>query len=647
MKVQLAFYISLFLTIANCSLQAQPVMDACKLMEIAQSEQQLQIKKLSAFELANTSDYDLHFARMQWTLNPQNGFIQGVIHFRFTITSATNKIEFDCADTLNVQSVTYHNTPISFSHNNNILKANFPITLSAGVQDSVTITYKGTPVATGLNSYQLGSHLGDSVLATLSQPYGSRDWWPSKSSLDDKIDSADIIITVPKPYKVATAGLLIKTDSTDTQYTYHWKTKYPTVTYLFGVAAYPYLVKERKVKINSDTLYLLNYIYPDHEQELDDYTLMLDSLLAFFSQKFGPYPFKNEKYGHAQWNRGGGMEHQTMSFMGNFNHELVAHELAHQWFGNKITCGSWSDIWLNEGFATYCTMLTYQYFFGGYWWYKSREVTLERALMDSGSVYCDDTTNVFRIFNPFLSYAKGAYTLHMLRWLMGDNKFFSAINLYLNDPSLKYSFAKTNNLKTYLETEYGNSLDEFFNDWYYGKGFPEYYLYWTPATDSTIVFRLTQKTTVPQSVDFFEMPVPIKFFYPDTTFTIIIDHKKNSDEYILKHNTPIDSIKIDPELWIAAAKKEVIRKDYLTEKGDIFIFPNPIGNTLHIEHQYIKPITSLIIYNCIGQLVYSNSKLNIHAYEPLEINTEWLMPGAYIVQVQVNNQLMNLRFVKI
>jgi hypothetical protein len=407
------------------------------------------------------------------------------------------------------------------------------------------------------------------------------------------------------------------------------------------------LVKERKVKINSDTLYLLNYIYPDHEQELDDYTLMLDSLLAFFSQKFGPYPFKNEKYGHAQWNRGGGMEHQTMSFMGNFNHELVAHELAHQWFGNKITCGSWSDIWLNEGFATYCTMLTYQYFFGGYWWYKSREVTLERALMDSGSVYCDDTTNVFRIFNPFLSYAKGAYTLHMLRWLMGDNKFFSAINLYLNDPSLKYSFAKTNNLKTYLETEYGNSLDEFFNDWYYGKGFPEYYLYWTPATDSTIVFRLTQKTTVPQSVDFFEMPVPIKFFYPDTTFTIIIDHKKNSDEYILKHNTPIDSIKIDPELWIAAAKKEVIRKDYLTEKGDIFIFPNPIGNTLHIEHQYIKPITSLIIYNCIGQLVYSNSKLNIHAYEPLEINTEWLMPGAYIVQVQVNNQLMNLRFVKI
>ncbi len=647
MKVKAVFSLAFVLVFASPSLSAQPVFDPCKLMDIAQSERELQAKKLSKFELANTGNYDLHYSRMQWNINPINGFIEGDIHFRFTITSTTDQLQFDCADSLNVLSVVYHNNPLSFSHNQNVLTALLPASLIIGDHDSISISYNGKPIATGLNSYQLGSHLGDSIVATLSQPYGSRDWWPSKASLDDKIDSADIIVTVPKPYKVGTAGLLLNTDSTDAHYIYHWKTKYPTVTYLFGVATYPYMVKERKVKINSDTIYLLNYIYPDYEEELDNYTLVMDSLLAFFTEKFGPYPFVKEKYGHAQWNRGGGMEHQTMSFMGNFNHELVAHELAHQWFGDMVTCGSWSDIWLNEGFATYCTMLTYQYFFGGFWWYKSREVTLERALMDSGSVYCDDTTDVFRIFNPFLSYAKGAYTLHMLRWLMGDDKFFTALNLYLNDPNLKHSFSRTKDLKTYLESQYGKSLDEFFNDWFYGKGFPEYYLYWTQATDTTTVFRLTQKSTVPESVDFFEMPVPLKFFYPDTSFTLLIDHKNNIDEFILKNSSPLDSIKIDPELWIAAAKKEVIRKDYLTEKGDIFLYPNPIGKLLHIEHQYVMPITSISIYNCLGQMIYNDESLNVRAYASMDINTELWMPGAYIIKVNVNNQVMTLRFVKI
>lgn len=625
---------------------AQQHFDACKIYDIVEAERWSASKKLSAFELANSYNYDLKHIKAQWSINPQNGFIEGNIIYRFQMLQTSNKLELDCADALNIISVTYHNNSCTYVHSNQILSIQLPTTLNSGEFDSLIISYNGLPVSTGLSSYQVGSHLGDSVVATLSQPYGSRDWWPSKMSLDDKIDSADIFITVPKPYKAGSNGLLVHIDSTLTHFTYHWKTKYPSATYLYGVATYPYIEKTRYLKVGADTIFLQHYLYPDYEEELENYTLMLDSLITFFSEKFGQYPFIKEKYGHAQWNRAGGMEHQTMSFMGNFHHELVAHELAHQWFGDMVTCGSWSDIWLNEGFATYCTMLTYQYFFGGFYWKSSRETVLERALLDNGSVFCDDTTNVFRIFNPYLSYAKGAYLLHMLRWLMGDAKFFSAINAYLNDADAKYAFAKTPKFKYHLEQAYGKNLDEFFEDWYYGKGFPRYSLYWTQANDSSVVFRLTQKTTVPESVDFFEMPVPIKFYYADTVMNLLINHKNNTDEFTLKYHLPLDSIVIDPELWIAAAKKEVIRKDYLIEKGDLFIYPNPIGNTLHIEHQYNTPINSIVIYDYLGRLIHEDYSLHIQAYEPYYLDVSSLIAGIYIIKIRTKDFVYTLRFVK-
>ncbi len=630
------------------SVQAQQCFDDGNFWQLVIQEQQAASKRLHQNEIfAASENYDLRYCRMQWNINPFNGFIQGQIMYRFTTKENLMTLQFDCSEPLNITNISYHGNSIVYTHSSKILNIILPASVMAGVLDSIEITYSGFPTATGLNSYQISSHLGDSIVSTLSEPYGSRDWWPSKMSLADKIDSADIIITVPKPYKAGTNGVLIKIDSSNTDYTYHWKTRYPTVTYLYGVATYPYKEKDRWLNINGDTLFIQNYIYPDYENELDNYTLILDSLLTFYSQKFGPYPFIKEKYGHAQWNIGGGMEHQTMSFVLNFNHELIAHELAHQWFGDKITCGSWSDIWLNEGFATYCTMLTYQYLFGGYWWRTSREVTLQHSLLDNGSVYCDDTTQVARIFNPSLSYSKAAYLLHMLRWILGDYKFFSAINQYLNDPMLKYGFSRTQNLKQHLEEQYGKSLDDFFNEWYYGKGFPEYYLYWTQASDTSIVFRLTQKTTVPESVSFFKMPVPIKFFYPDTSYTAIINHLSNTDEYIVRHKLPIDSIQIDPELWIAAAKRVVIRKDYLTEVGDIFLFPNPSDKLLHIEHQYTTPITSILIYNYLGQNVFENDNLNINAYQGLYVNIDNWPKGAYIVKVLIGSEWKTMRFIKI
>jgi hypothetical protein len=143
------------------------------------------------------------------------------------------------------------------------------------------------------------------------------------------------------------------------------------------------------------------------------------------------------------------------------------------------------------------------------------------------------------------------------------------------------------------------------------------------------------------------MPVPITFYFSDSVVNKIIDHKKNTAEYMLTHHSSIDSIKVDPELWIAAAKRTTLRKEYLTESGDLFIYPNPTNNTLYIEHQYIKPITSYELYNQLGQLILRVNNLNVSAYEPLKVNTEDLSAGTYLLKISVNDTLQNRRFVKI
>ena len=149
---------------------------------------------------------------------------------------------------------------------------------------------------------------------------------------------------------------------------------------------------------------------------------------------------------------GGGMEHTTMSFMGSWSRGLIAHELAHQWFGNKITCGSWEDIWLNEGFATYLDGLVYENFDGQDVFSQWRKAVVNSVTSSpSGSTFVTDTTSVSRIFNSRLSYRKGAMILHMLRYKIGDDNFFQGVKNYLADPTLAYSYAKTEDLQRHLE----------------------------------------------------------------------------------------------------------------------------------------------------------------------------------------------------
>src|SRR5690606_18870975 len=203
----------------------------------------------------------------------------------------------------------------------------------------------------------------------------------------------------------------------------------------------------------------------------------------------------------------------TVSFMGGFSRGLIAHELGHQWFGNKVTCGSWQDIWLNEGFATYLAGMVIENFDGNTdfrSWKQDKILSITQE--NDGSVYvpAQDTTSVNRIFNSRLSYNKGSMVLHMLRKKLGDAVFFQGLKDYLADPELAYGYAKTEDLIRIMEDASGVDLNEFFDDWIYEEGYPQYTIRWNQTNGASNMIVTISQTQSHPSVSFFEVPVPLR-----------------------------------------------------------------------------------------------------------------------------------------
>ncbi len=328
-------------------------------------------------------------------------------------------------------------------------------------------------------------------------------------SLNDKLDSIRVEITVPDGNKAASQGVLeevvLNTDQTST---YVWVHRFPIPAYLVSMAITNYAEFSYYAELENNTVEILNYVYPERLDDEMDRGLEIVPLMELFSDLFGEYPYASEKYGHAQASIPGGMEHTTMSTMSGLSFNLSAHELAHQWFGNKVTCGSWSDIWQNEGFATYLNGVAIEYLKPDEFdeWKAARISSITRQ--PDGSVFVTDTLDRDRIFNGRLSYNKGAYVLHMLRWVVGDEAFFEGCRNYLNDPDHSFSYAHTDEFIQIMEEASGKDLSEFFDDWYYGEGFPNYKIRYAQA-DGAVIVRINQILSH-SSVDFFEMPIPLR-----------------------------------------------------------------------------------------------------------------------------------------
>ncbi|MDD4645018.1 MAG: M1 family aminopeptidase [Bacteroidales bacterium] len=597
--------------------------DLCWIDQDAQAKAS-RMKVLSALKgmhsLSAPSGMDIKYHRLELTLDPAVRQVTGkVTTFFAQKTNDHHTLSFDLRDNMIVTAIRFGNQLIiNYIHQNNRLT--IPISgLPIGLTDSITVEYHGVPVNDGSDSFSLSQHAGAPILYTLSEPYGAKDWWPCSQDLNDKIDSVDLIITVPPGNRAAANGMLISEEHLPDRSIYHWKHKHPIAAYLVGVSVTNYVYYSDYAPIgNNDSIEILNYVYPESLAYARAHTPGIILPFQHYCQWFGLYPFADERYGHAQWNWGGGMEHQTMSFMGDFGYDLMAHELAHQWYGDYLTCGSWRDIWLNEGFATYLVGLCYEVDMDGMYWEPFKRLTINRVIgQPGGSVYCYDTTNVNRVFDSRLSYSKGGIVLHMLRGQMGDSDFFKAMNEYLHDPGHAAGYATTEDFISHVNAVSDSSYQEFFNDWVYGGGYPTYHITYRVNGDHSVELEISQETSDP-SVNFFEMKVPLRFYGPSgQTRTIMVHHTQNGQVFRVDPGFKTDSIKFDPDRWICTANPLVSNIAELPYDQQINVFPNPVTDLLTVHLTLPEAGICIRIYNAKGQKVgdfktsYSTTEVHI------------------------------------
>jgi aminopeptidase N len=636
-------FLPIFLFTALSSAAQQPAGNCKQVAEIAHAEmlshQRLDISGANGTADVATaaSNFDAKYYRCEWEVDPAVRFIKGKITIYYTITNTGTSITLDLMGQLIADSVTQRNKLLSKQQNNNVLQIDFPANVNAGVFDSVSIYYQGVPPNTGFGSFIQSSHLGTPVMWTLSEPYGSRDWWPCKNGLDDKADSIDVIVTAPAQYKSASNGLLQSETLIDggAKKVTHWKHRYPIATYLVCFAVTNYVVFNNSVQLGNINLPMQTYCYPESLTSFQNGTQNVLDAMQLFHNTFGDYPFIKEKYGHVQFGFGGGQEHQTSTFVISINEGLIAHELAHQWFGDKITCGSWEDIWLNEGFATHMASFYNENKYPATILTNRKNVINTITSQPGGSVWVNDTTSPGRIFDGRLSYNKGSYLIYMLRWKLGDSVFFRAIKNYHKDPAVIYGFARTADLKRNLEQESKQDLTEFFKDWFKGEGYPTYNVEWAPVGSSYVKIKMNQTQSHP-SVSFFEMPVALKFKNATQEKTIVVDNKTNGELFFKNLGFVADTVLIDPEYWLLSKNNTTIKKlDVINGQNVVQVFPNPIKDQFAV---YLRNFTAasatLTLFDATGRLVYTKKSPLVNGTEYLEIPSQYLPTGIYHLQIK-------------
>ena len=482
------------------------------------------------------SQYDIVYHRISVTVDPavsgapiSNGSV--TTYFKTTAPSIT-KIGFDFRSNMTVSSVLYHGSSVSYTFSGNVITITFPSAIAIqGTLDSVTINYNGTPVAP-VTSVPSGynSSTSNKALYTLGEAYTGSTWWPCKDSLSDKIDSVDLIVTTPSAYRAAGNGLVTE-QVVGPNRICTWKTRYHIATYMINFAVADYTNYQYTITAGAVNMPVMNYLYTSsHNTAIyKGYVDVIKNIMPVYESVLNTeYPFKNEKYGIADcYGSWGALEVQSMTFTSAFDDYTLAHELAHQWFGDKLTTNDWHHIWLNEGFAQYFQQVVYPENLKSPATAASQRSSLKSSVSNTSTTYVSDISTVDKIFigSGTQPYNKGAMILSMLRSWLGDTKFFAALHNYLIAPGLAYNFTSVDSLQKYMQAQVqslGFDLTNFFNDWVYKKGRVTYAVKYQYVTNGVYI-QLTQSPTS-VGAGYFDMPVPIRIQNGsglDTTVVII------------------------------------------------------------------------------------------------------------------------------
>jgi hypothetical protein len=451
--------------------------------------------------------------------------------------------------------------PLSFSVNSSShwLLVTLPETLSTSDTFTIKVDYSGTPAATGSTvpfgaPYRRETHGGSApIIFTFSQPYGARHWWPCKDIPEDKA-TVDLHITTAKPYFVVSNGKLVSIeDLGETKHRFHYSETYPVVTYLVSICCtnYSYVSGVYTSDDGLTTMPIGHYVYPENYEEEKNGMIGTLEAMDFFADLVGEYPFITEKYVTATHNSGSGMEHQTCTSMpeGNLSpdgrHRRNIHELFHQWFADCVTMDHYDHLWLNEGFGTYGEALYVEHYQG-----KTAYHDYVNGWDSSGvSNTAPLVSSSADAFSSSVVYRKGAWVLHMLRHVMGDENFFTAVKNYYD--KYAYNTVLTPDCQAEFEAVYGKSLDWFFLEWVYGIGRPTYTWSWyveANKADSTLHLTINQT----QSGSAFQMPIDVNISdINGNSWTSVVENTLKSQSFeIPLGDKAAFNVDIDPDNWI-------------------------------------------------------------------------------------------------
>jgi aminopeptidase N len=543
------------------------------------------------------------------------------------------------------------NSTLTYSYSNNLLTITLDRTYNPGEYVTIKIYYRHNSVSDGYFNTNSSGYVW-----TDCEPEGARCWFPCWDKPSDKA-TVDITARVPTNVKLGSNGRLADSTVSNGALYYHWISRDPVSTYL--------------VVLTGKTDYALDLMYwhkPSNPIDSVPYRFYYGSgtnitqtknaiidMTNYFSQTFGEMPF--EKNGFASVpGFNGGMENQTLTtiYPSGWTQitDMIAHEYSHQWFGDMITCGTWADIWLNEGFATYCEAL-YTEHISGYSAYKSRLITYNAAEYLSqnpgwamwNASWAVTTPPVNTLFNTAITYDKGACVLHMLRYTIGDSLFFAALKSYATDTvNFKMKNAITDDFTAKFSSVSGQDLTWFIDEWVKQPNHPTYANTYNISNLGSGVYRVnfvakqTQSNTV-----FHKMPITLKIAFSTGDTTVRVMNDVNNQQFTFYfYNKQPTTVTFDPDNDILL-KTASITVGTGTESSELPVNftlyqnePNPFNPSSKIKYD-IPGLSQvkLTVFDITGKIVASlvNQQQSAGHYEVL-FDGAGLSSGIYFYRLE-------------
>lgn len=592
--------------------------------------------------------FNVHFYHLNLSVETSDTYIDGITIIQATSQSTIDTIHLELTRQLEISKIFVNQMNSDFIHSeNDIIEIICPSLIPQETNFEVEIHYSGTAVSNNGRGYNTADSRHETrVNWTLSEPFYSKDWWPCKQELEDKADSVWVFVTTSNKNKVGSNGLLINTVPLENnKVRYEWKSRYPIAYYLISIALAEYMEYSfYSPSPEGKDVCMLNYLYPDSamykaQKTLIDCTHVQMNLLQ---EKYGTYPFIEEKYGHSITPIGRGMEHQTMTTQNSFQWHLTIHEMGHSWFGNQVTCAQWNDIWINEGFATYSQYLGLENLA------DLQSADAFNAAMQSvvmrepdGSVYVPDAylDDRDRIFSGRLSYYKGSVIIQMIRYILDDNELFFHV-LQEFQSRFAYQTATGEDFKEVLEDLSHQNFDEFFNLWYYGEGYPIFHFTWQQRVSGKLTIKSLQESSTPKT-EFFPMKYDMLLFFEDGSDSLIqIKQREKSEHIELKLVKQVTNILPNPRSQNLMEVKSVSPGTLYPD--EIIIEPNPATNAFIIRFANTEVNRKLEVYNSSLQLLETFQTPNTNQYIDC---SDWAK-GIYFLKIRNRNQEALKKLVK-